>query len=466
MGERGGRLLGRFVAFGLCLLLVGMTPASVWAQEAARPDVRADTVEAALRTLLDVWYPRAIDSTHGGYLSYFTHDWQPEGPQEKMIVTQARHAWTTAKAAEFYEAERDRYLPMSAHGFAFLREPMWDSLHGGFYTLVTREGEPTGANANALKTAYGNAFGIYGLAAYAHASGDTAALGLAQDAFRWLETHSHDSVYGGYFQFLQQDGTPLTDGYADTPPKDQNSSIHLLEAFTELYDVWPDSLVRERLEEMLHVVRDTLVSKEGSLRLYFERDWTPVSYRDSSEAAREANYRLDHVSFGHDVETAFLLLEAAHALGTEEDTTLAVAKRMVDRALQTGWDDDAGGFYDEGYVFPGSTDVTIIKETKNWWAQAEALNTLLLMARLFPDDPANYAERFEEQWDYVAVNLLDHEHGGWYDSGLDRDPESRGRPKSHIWKGAYHTVRSLMAVVRGLEEWEKGGMEERKNGGG
>ena len=440
-------------------LLGAAAPMSVQGQGGGRPslDVRADTVEAALRTLLDVWYPRAIDSLHGGYLSYFTYDWEPEGAQEKMIVTQARHVWTTAEAAAFYEEEKERYLPMAAHGFAFLREAMWDPLHGGFYTLVTRAGEPTGEGANALKTAYGNAFGIYGLAAYAGASGDTAALGLAQEAFRWLEEHSHDPVYGGYFQFMEPDGTPLTEGYAGTPPKDQNSSIHLLEAFTELYDVWPDALVRERLEEMLHVVRDTLVSREGSLRLYFGRDWMPVSYRDSSADVRAAHYNLDHVSFGHDVETAFLLLEAAHALGIGEDTTLVVAKRMVDRALQTGWDGDVGGFYDEGYVFPDSTDVTIIKDTKNWWAQAEALNTLLLMARRFPDDPMDYGERFEEQWRYVDAYLLDPEHGGWYDSGLDQDPESRGRPKGHIWKGAYHTARSLMAAVRGLEEWERGG---------
>ena len=457
-----------FAVFLLGFWLGAVMPTSVWAQAGGRPgvDVQADTVEAALQSLLDVWYPRAVDSLHGGYLSYFTHDWQPEGAQDKMIVTQARHVWTTAKAAGFYERDKARYLPMSAHGFAFLREAMWDSVHGGFYALVTREGEPTGTDANARKTAYGNAFGIYGLAAYARASGDAEALGLAQDAFRWLEAHSHDPVYGGYFQFLQQDGTPLVEGYAGTPPKDQNSSIHLLEAFTELYAVWPDSLVRERLAEMLHVVRDTLVSDEGYLRLFFERDWTPVSYRDSTADVREAHYNLDHISFGHDVETAFLLLEAAHALGIEEDTTLEVAKRMVDHALRTGWDDRLGGFYDGGYYFPGSTDVTIIKETKNWWAQAEALNTLFLMARLFPDDPLDYGDLFEKQWHYVDTYLIDHEHGGWYDSGLDAAPESRGRPKGHIWKGAYHTARSLMAVVRGLEEREKGGEGERENGGG
>src|SRR5690606_40790989 len=89
---------------------------------------------------------------------------------------------------------------------------------------------------------------------------------------------------------------------------------------------------------------------------------------------------LDHMAFGHDVETAFLMLEASHVLGLENDVqTHTVAKIMVDHALRNGWDDEVGGFYDEGYYFKGADSIRIIRDTKNWWAQAEGLNTLLLM---------------------------------------------------------------------------------------
>ena len=63
---------------------------------------------------------------------------------------------------------------------------------------------------------------------------------------------------------------------------------------------------------------------------------------------------------------------------------LRVAKKMVDHALQNGWDDSVGGFYDEGYYFKDKEGITITHDTKNWWAQAEGLNTLLMMADLFP----------------------------------------------------------------------------------
>jgi mannobiose 2-epimerase len=113
---------------------------------------------------------------------------------------------------------------------------------------------------------------------------------------------------------------------SDLGYKDQNSSIHLLEAFTELYSIWPDVLVRKRLEEMLELVRDTITSPQGYLVLFLHPDWKPVSFRDSAEAIILKHRNLDHVSFGHDVETAFLMLEASHTLGIHNDTkTLTVA---------------------------------------------------------------------------------------------------------------------------------------------
>ena len=99
--------------------------------------------------------------------------------------------------------------------------------------------------------------------------------------------------------------------------KDQNSSIHLLEAYTELYHVWKDDHVRKQLLGLLNLIRDIITDKKGYLRLFFEDDWTPISFRNSTKEIRDANFRLDHVSFGHDYETAFLMLEASHALGLE-----------------------------------------------------------------------------------------------------------------------------------------------------
>lgn len=435
-------------------LLITVLLFSLAFQPANPPDDKqaiARQMEKSLQDdLLTKFFPRTIDQEYGGFLSSFTYDWKPTGSQDKMIVSQARHIWTPSKAAQIYP-ENPVYLKAAKHGVEFLKNTMWDKKNGGFYTWVSRDGKP---RTDELKTAYGNAFGIYALAAYYQTTGDTSSLNLAKQAFAWLEKNSHDPVKKGYFQHLSMEGKPVLTPVANNKEvgyKDQNSSIHLLEAFAELYSVWPDALVRERLQEMLMLIRDTIVTDKGYLTLFLTPDWKPVSYRDSSETARKANYGLDHVSFGHDVETAYLLLEASHILGLKHDEkTVQVTKKMVDHALENGWDVKVGGFYDRGYYLKGQNNITIVHDAKNWWTQAEALNTLLLMADTYPNDKHQYMEKFKKQWDYVQQYMLDKTHGGWYDSGLDKEPDRKTASKGHAWKACYHESRSLMNCLQRL----------------
>jgi mannobiose 2-epimerase len=220
------------------------------------------------------------------------------------------------------------------------------------------------------------------------------------------------------------DGTPVVRdssilSTSDIGYKDQNSSIHLLEAFTELYSVWPDPLVRQRLQEMLFLLRDKIVTPKGYLTLFFTPEWAPISFRDSSKEAILQHRYLNHVSFGHDVETAYLMLEASHVLGLKNDTrTLTVAKRMVD--------------------------------SKNWWAQAEGMNTLLLMADKFPNDKMHYYQHFKKIWSYIQTYIIDHTYGDWYEEGLDKEPRRKTALKGHIWKATYHQSRALFNCVRRL----------------
>lgn len=436
------------------LLLALFISSSLFAQKKeSRDSILAQMKVAAKDLLIDKSYPNNLDKEYGGYLSTFTYDFKPSGDQDKMIVTQARHIWSTSKAAEFYHDSA--FIGMARHGYYFLRDKMWDKEYGGFYNLVNRKGEPK----SIMKEAYGNSFAIYGLAAYYAVSGDTGALELAKKGFMWLEEHSHDPKFKGYFQHLERNGTPIVrpdtmPGTSDLGYKDQNSSIHLLESFTELYSVWKDPLLKERLNEMLHLIRDTMIGNKGYLTLFFYPDWRPVSNRDLSREIILQRRNVDHVSFGHDVETAFLMMEASEALGIEHDRkTWAVGKQLVDHSLRTGWDNKLGGFYDEGYYFKNSPGkMTIIRNTKNWWAQSEGLNTLLIFSELYPKDKMNYWDKFNKLWKYTNTYLIDHEYGDFYEFGLDNSPKSKTALKAHIWKGTYHSFRALSNCIRRLEK--------------
>jgi mannobiose 2-epimerase len=212
-----------------------------------------------------------------------------------------------------------------------------------------------------------------------------------------------------------------------------NSHIHMLEALSALYGVWKDGEVRERLEEVLRIVRDRVAVEPGCLNLFFTRDWRPVP---------------DHDSYGHDIETAFLLIEAAESLGEGIDgKTLGMARMLVDHALDWGWDEQHGGFYDKGFALSAAFD-----KKKVWWSQVEGLNALLLMHEQFGVESDRYWQAFVKQWQFVRRFQIDSEFGGLYGE-VEADGAPISTTKGQNWKAGYHDGRSFMLVadrLRGL----------------
>jgi cellobiose epimerase len=439
--------------------------AAVWiitgcVRPAEAPDGR--DIERELRDrFLAAWYPRAVDRQCGGFLSTFDAGWNPTGPQDKNIVIQSRHLWTTSIAARFFPADSVLFRKAADQGFEFIRAKMWDPEKGGFFQVRDRTGGHCPESGyGGEKRAYGNAFGIFACVAYYRLTGDRAALALGQTDFRWLDAGSRDPVHGGYFQNLDRAGSPVPAGASGSRAfdagtaglKDYNSSIHLLEAFTALYRVWPDSVLKSRLEEMALLIRDRMTDPRGFLNLYFRPDWTPISYRDSTDSVRNGHRYEDHVSFGHDMETAYLLLEANDALGgvLGDSVTLNYAMNMLNHSLKNGWDSKNGGFYESGYYFQGKARLTLTDDSKSWWVQAEALHVLALMSVKVPEN-RSYREAYRKQWSYMKRYLFDEKRGGWYEMGLDTRPEYREKPKGHEWKSTYHETRSLLLCLQILD---------------
>jgi len=424
---------------------------------AKNENIAEEMRSSLINEILDAWYPRTVDTVYGGFLSDFNYEWQASDRHSKMLVNQTRHIWTTSKMADFLGD--DKYLTLAKNGYDFLYNKMWDKKNGGFYFIRDRQGNEITFMGNG-KDSYSNSFAVYSLASYYKVSNDKSALDLAIKTFHWIEKQSYDTINKGYFNYLKdgenfrfRERERVEHQYTVDPSwKDQNSSIHLLEAFTELYSVWPDSLLRERTIELLNLIRDVIVTEKGYLNLYLTSDWQPISFRDSSKEVRDVNYHLDHVSFGHDVETAYLMLEASHVLGYKNDTnTLAIAKKMIDHSLKNGWDKKNGGFYYEGYYYKDKEEIEIINSVKTWWVEAEGLNALLMMSKIYPEEK-QYYEGFLLQWEYIKKYLVDHKNGGWYTEGLDNSPEMSNMPKAYNWKANYHNVRALMNCIEMLSE--------------
>lgn len=411
--------------------------------------VPTSEIQSELNSLLQNWYPRIVDTVRGGYWTNYEYDWTRSEDQPKMLVTQARGLWTAARAASVFP-DRPVYREAADHGYRFLTQQMWDRENTGFYQLFPDGISPAGTLGH--KMTYGNAFALYALSEYAKVNDSPEVLGWVQKAFDWLETTAYDSINGGYYNLILPD--TLTDpeeirsiGWGDPSWKDQNTSIHVLEALTTTYQVLPEEKVKVRLEEMLRLVRDTMVHPEGFLHLYFTSDWQPFYHRDSSRAYIMDHLQFDHRSFGHDIETAYLLLDAAETLyGSPDTATLHVAENLVQHTLDYGFDENYYGLFDRGYKFRESDEVEIVDNKKNWWGQAEAWHTLALFATMHPEEEM-YPQAFQQMWKYITTEMIDGEYGGWFNNGLDTDPENRTARKGHQWKGAYHNGRALIQTL-------------------
>ncbi len=199
-------------------------------------ETQPEELKVILRTflkneLLKVWYPACIDSVNGGFLSDFNYNWTPEGRQDKMIVGQARHVWTASQAFLFFNDSS--YYQIARHGFHFLKQKMWDTDFGGFYMILDSSGNDINNSYFDEKTSYGNSFAIYALASYYMISGDSSALQLAVETFKWLEEHSHDTVYKGYFDKMLRDGSLYTQsnsGITGIELKKNNGKIIILQS--------------------------------------------------------------------------------------------------------------------------------------------------------------------------------------------------------------------------------------------
>jgi mannobiose 2-epimerase len=209
-----------------------------------------------------------------------------------------------------------------------------------------------------------------------------------------------------------------------------NTHIHLLEALSQLYEVWKDDTLRQRLEEMLAIVRDKICVSPGVMNLYFTNDWRPIP---------------DHDSYGHDVETAYLMLETEDVLGKKHDPrTEQMAKMLVDHALAYGWDENLGGFYGDGTTFGKPEDIR-----KEWWVEMEGLNSLLLMHEKYGRETDVYFKAFQKQWQFIKNYQVDPEfHGVYQMVGPDGITTPGG--KGGIWKAAYHDGRALLNVSERL----------------
>jgi mannobiose 2-epimerase len=354
----------------------------------------------------------------------------------------------------FSSAYRAGYLPektkaYAEHGVDFLLNKMWDKEHGGFCWLLDRKGNVV-INQ---KIVYGLSFAIYSLSEYTLATGDPRGLEYAEKTFDLMQKFCADTMYGGYFEMFDRQWQLAGPGAGGGDRKTLDAHMHLMEAFTNLYECSGKEIHRRKLLEIIDLLLQRILHPKYKTGIpQFTPDWQVApqikfdivwGWDRFNESGLKAQAD-DNTSYGHNVEFAWLFNHALEVLKVDKTPYLDIMRMQFDHALAHGIDWEYGGVYVEGSHSGGVSD-----QEKEFWQQAEVLIGMLDACMLFESE--KYWPVYENVHRFVFDMMIHHEVGEWWPL-LTRDGTPIWTHMSHSWKVNYHTVRAMVQSIKRLEQ--------------
>jgi cellobiose epimerase len=382
-------------------------------------------LEAELENILSYWIKYDIDEQYGGFLGRIDHFNEVADQADKGSVLNSRILWTFSAA--YHATKKTVYLEYAEHAYHYFIDHFIDKTNGGVYWTVNYKGNP----ADRKKQVYAQAFAVYALSEFFLASGLAAAKQMAIELFNTIEQFSYDDKKGGYIDAFTETWTAMQDIRLSekdaNEKKTMNTHLHILEAYSNLYRVWPAGILKMKISNLLHNFIDHIIDdKTGHLILFFDEEWNP---------------KPGIVSYGHDIEAAWLLQEAAGVTGDAAlvARTRASALKMADAASE-GLDTDGGLWYE--YEPAGNH---LIKE-KHWWPQAEAMVGFFNAWQVSGQE--RYLHSAMNSWGFIKAHIRDRELGEWVWGVYADYSVMTEKDKVGIWKCPYHNGRACIEIMK------------------
>lgn len=379
------------------------------------------TVE--LDAILKYWSKNTIDNQNGGFIGQIDFNDHLIANAEKGSVLNARILWSFS--ASYQVTKNEEHKKLATRAFDFLSQYFYDAEFGGLFWSINADKTPK----DTKNQIYALAFAIYGLTEYYVISKDEKALEIAINLYLQIQRHSYDPVNGGYLEAFTREWKPIADLRLSekdaNEKKTMNTHLHIVEAYANLFKVWKDKKLQNVIVELLETIEKHFINTEtGHLRLFFNEEWIE---------------KPDVISYGHDIEAAWLLFQCAEI---SEDKTLITnyKKHAIQMAevTQEGLDTDGGLWYELD-----SKSNELIAE-KHWWVQAEALIGFYNAYQLTSDE--KYLNLVFKNWTFIKEHILDPKNGEWF-WGVNSDYSLIEKDKAGFWKCPYHNSRACLELI-------------------
>lgn len=385
-----------------------------------------EEVKAHLLNDIIPFWKNLRDDEFGGYYGYMDYDLKVDKKAVKGCILNSRITWFFANAYTLLKDES--LLEEAKHGFAFMKEHCMDKENGGIFWSMKYDGTPE----DTTKHTYNQAFSIYALSSYYEATHDEEALAMAKELFHIIETKCTDEIgYKEAFdkEFHEVENDKLSENGV-IAEKTMNTLLHVFEAYTELYRVAKLPEVKERLEWIM----DTFADKV----------YNPKLHRQEVFFDRNMNTILDLHSYGHDIETAWLMDRGVEVLGEKkyEEKMTPITKDLTAEIYKVAFD---------GHSLANECEKGVVNVHRIWWVQAE---TVIGFLNGWQKDPSRteYLDAAKSEWQFIKDHVMDKRQGSeWF---WEVDPSGKpyeGRPIVEPWKCPYHNGRMCFEVIRRLE---------------
>ncbi|HZK92734.1 MAG TPA: AGE family epimerase/isomerase [Prolixibacteraceae bacterium] len=394
------------------------------------PGKLKDELAQELEHILKYWTDFCLDNEFGGFVGRRDHFNRQINGASKGVVLNTRILWTFSAAYNF--THNPEYLVLADRAYQYINENFSDKQFGGLFWELDEKGEVL----NSRKQIYAQGFGIYGFSEYYKASNNPQVLEKAIALFESIEKYSYDLIEGGYFEAFANDWSVLED-FRLSPkdanePKSMNTHLHILEPYTNLLKIWPNERLRKKTATLIRIFLDKIIDHwTHHFNLFFANDWKVQS---------------SIISFGHDIEGAWLLYEAAKVVGDQQliDEVSKNLVQMVDVTIADCCAAD-GSVFNEKDKLSGHLD-----DDKHWWMQAEAMVGLAYAWKITGKNI--YKNQLVNVWQFIRTTMIDWVNGEWF-WRVDKDGiPIASEDKVGLWKCPYHNSRAMMEVITIISE--------------